>query len=179
VSDITMPSSPLIALGVDDAANPGPAGTTNAVVVTTPKAAGATAGVEAFVVRHATSGTWSGGPALSAGIYAVIYRGHTTGTDLASGVTFTFGPPPPTMTDASRDFYFQSDIRTTLNPSASATGPSGTALVSGANLAELYSGAGSLPATCRWEVHSGAAIPFVIVVQLFRPTSQPGATCPL
>jgi hypothetical protein len=186
ISEITVPTSPFIALALDDATMPGPAGVTNAVGVATGAAANtATKDLEAFVVRAATYAGWTGGPSLTAGIYAPVYRGHRTGTDLAAGVTFTYGPaatPPPVLTDANRDFYFTagSTNRTTLDPAAGATTTSGTALVSGANLGELYSGqGGGLPPECRWELHAGAAIPGAIFVQIFRPTNAPGQTCNL
>ena len=62
---------------------------------------------------------------------------------------------------------------------AGATGANGTALFRGANLGELYSGQGGLPAACRWDIHAGASTPGVVFVQVFRPISVPGMTCPL
>jgi hypothetical protein len=189
VSEITQPAGPFVALAIDDAdmTKAGPLGTTNAVGIATPKVPNfATKDFEAFIVRPATSAGWTGGPPFDAthGIYAPVYRGHRTGVDLAAGVTFTFGPmasPPPTMTDPNRDFYFVtgSTNRTTLDAAASATTTNGTALVSGANLGELYSGQGSLPAGCIWDIHAGASIPYVIFIQIFRPTNIPNMTCSL
>jgi hypothetical protein len=169
---------------------PGPAGVTNMVGIATASLANtATKDLDAFIVKKSTSDAWtsSGGPPLDTmhGIYAPVYRGHRTGTDLASGVTFTFGPngsppPVPTMSDANRDFYFGVDTRTTLSAGASATGSNGTALVAGASLLEVYSGNGGLPAECRWDIHAGASIPFVIFIQIFRPINNgPSATCTL
>ena len=186
VPEVAQPAGPFIALAIDDAAaaNAGPAGTTNAVGVATPKAPNfATKDFEGFIVRGAVAGAW-GGPSLAAGIYAPVYRGHRTGFDLATGVQFTFGPmstPPPTMTDMNRDFYFAAGAttRTTLDGAANATGANGTALVSGANLAEIYSGRGGIPSTCIWDIHAGAAIPGVVFIQIFRPIDFPGMTCPL
>jgi len=189
---VTQPSGPLIALAIDDAATAGmgAAGTTNPVGIATAKMANAaTKNFDAFVVRGAVAGGW-GMPMLATGIYAPVYRGHRTGTDLAPGVQFTFGPmaaPPPTMTDPNRDFYFAAaaTTRTTLDVPAntsgalSVTGANGTALVSGANLGEIYSGKGGLQPTCMWEIHGGAAVPGVVFVQTFRPTDVPGMTCPL
>lgn len=189
IPDITQPGPPgFIALGIDDkAGTPGPSGVTNAVGVTataTPNTV--TRDFEAFIVRAATYAGWagSGGPSLTAGIYAPVYRGHRTGIDLASGVTVTFAPmsmPTNMMTSMGRDFYFTSTAttRTTLDPPANATGMNGTALWSGATLAEVYSGTGGgIPTECLWEVHAAAAIPGVIFIQIFRPMNFPGMTCP-
>jgi hypothetical protein len=191
IPEITQPGPPgFIALGIDDTAGPpGPSGVTNAVGVTATAAPNtATKDFEAFIVKGSTYQGWatSGAPSLAAGIYAPVYRGHRTGTDLASGVTVTFGPmtsPPtyPTTTATPRDFYFSSTAttRTTLDGAANATGANGTALWSGATLTEVYAGAGGLPAQCLWEAHAAAAIPGVIFIQIFRPMNFPGMTCPL
>jgi hypothetical protein len=120
------------------------------------------------------------------GIYAPVYRGHRAGADLAAGVTFTFGlggtsPAYPTMTNVDRDFYFTGcpTNRLALDAAAGATSANGTALVTGANLGEVYAGAGGLPPQCLWEVHGGASIPGVVFIQIFRPMNAPGQTCPL
>jgi hypothetical protein len=187
VSEIAQPAGPFVALAIDDAVM-GPGGTTNAVGIATAKNPNsATKDFDAFIVRSATTTRWGATPPLASGIYAPIYRGHHTGRDLASGVTFTFAPAMPqtypTMTDTNRDFYFTGcpTNRTALDPAASTTSTNGTALVSGANLNEVYAGAGGLsPASqCIWEVHPGAAIPGVVFIQIFRPTNAPGQTCPL
>jgi hypothetical protein len=183
LAEVSQPGGPFVALAIDDA-TVGPGGSTSAVGVATAKGAGVTTkDVEGFIVRGAVAGAW-GGPSLANGIYAPIYRGHSIGLDLASGVTFTFGPmatPPPTMTDTNRDFYFggTATTRTTLDGTANATGANGTALVSGANLGEIYSGRGGLPGGCMWDIHAGAAIPGVVFVQIFRPIAIPGMTCTL
>lgn len=184
VAGVTQPNGPFIALALDDAM-PGAAGTTNPVGIATLKGAGqATKDLDAFVVRGAIAAGWGGMPFLAGGIYAAVYRGHRTGTDLASGVQFTIGPAnmPATTVDATRDFYFgaATTTRTTLDGAANATGANGTALVSGTNLGEDYSGkGGGIPATCMWETHAGAAVAGVVFVQTFRPTDIPGMTCPL
>jgi hypothetical protein len=185
VSDIDPPgTAPLIALGFDDTTQPGPPGITNAVGVATGAVPNsATKDLDGYVVRAAVASGW-GSPMLSAGIYATVYHGHRTGTDLAANVQFTFGPmssPPPTMTNTDRDFYFAAaaTTRVTLEPTAGVTGINGAALVSGANLGELYSGKGGLPSTCIWDIHGGAAVAGVVFIQSFRPTDAPGMTCPL
>jgi hypothetical protein len=188
VTDVNASGTMFVALAVDDAApaNRGIAGTTNPAGVAAPTALGAaTKDLELFVVRQSTITAWGAKPTLASGIYAPIYRGHRTGTDLAPNVHFTFGPrtsPPPTMTDASRTFYFgaSATARMTLDSTATATGVNGTALVNGANLNEIYSGNGGLSsAMCTWEIHAGGAVPGVVFVQIFRPTDIPSMTCPL
>ncbi len=186
IPGIAQPGGPFIALAIDDAAPAamGPSGTTNATGVATAKMPSfATKDLDAYVVKGATAAGW-GMPPLANGIYAEVFHSKRTGADLATGVTFTFGPmgaTPPTMTSASRDFYFAAaaTTRTTLDGNASATGANGTALISGANLGEQYSGTGGIPTTCAWEIHAGAAIPGVVFIQSFRPTDAPGMTCPL
>jgi len=183
---IAQPSGPFIALAIDDAAPSamGAAGTTNPVGIATAKLPNtATRDLDGYVVKGATAAGW-GTPPLASGIYAVVYHARRTGPDLAAGVTFTFGPSgatPPTMVSKARTFYFgaAATTRTTVDAAASATGTTGSALVSGANLGEQYSGAGGIPATCAWEIHAGAAIPGVVFIQSFRPTDAPGMTCAL
>jgi hypothetical protein len=188
VSEIAQPGPPgLIALGVDDAAPPpGPGGITNAVGIATAAAPNtATKDVEAFIVKPSTTASWGATPSLAAGIYAPVFRTNKTGTDLAAGVTVTFAPmsnPTQMSPMPARDFYFASGStnRTTLDANANATTTDGTALVSGATLTEVYSGAGGgIPSTCLWEVHGGAAVPGVVFIQIFRPMNFPGMTCPL
>jgi hypothetical protein len=185
IPEIAQPTGPFVALAIDDdaMAAAGPGGTTSAVGVAFPRMANfATKDVEGFVIKGATAAGW-GSPSLAAGIYAPVYRAHRTGLDNQAGVTFTFGPmnQGPTMTNVDRDFYFgaAATTRTTLDGSVSATGANGTALVSGANLGEVYSGRGGIPSTCAWEIHAGSAVPGVVFIQIFRPTDAPNMTCPL
>jgi hypothetical protein len=186
VPEIAQPGGPYVALALDDA-TAGPGGTTNAVGVATPKAPNAaTKDFEAFIVKGSTTTGWGAAPSLTAGIYAAVFRGHKTGVDPAVGVTLTIAPmsnPTSMSADPSRDFYFQtgSANRTTLDGAASATTTNGTALLSGATLAEVYSGNGdgAPSAQCQWEVHAGGAIPNSVFIQIFRPTNAPGQTCPL
>lgn len=183
---IAQPSGPFIALAIDDAAPAamGAGGSTNPVGIATAKLPNtATRDLDGYVVKGATAAGW-GMPPLASGIYATIYHAKRTGTDLATGVMTTFGAsnaPPPTTVNKGRTFYFGAaeTTRTTIDTNATATGMNGAALVSGANLGELYGGTGSLPSTCAWEIHAGAAIPGVVFIQSFRPTDAPGMTCPL
>ncbi len=183
VSDITMPATPLIALGVDDvdATKAGPAGTTNAAGVATAKGVATTRDVELFVVSGATLAGWgpntANGPLFDAtnGIFAPIYRGHRTGTDLASGVTVTRNG----ATDAAHDYYFTDIATRTALDMVNATSSNGGALytITNQQLTDAYSGMGGLPAGCTWDLHAGASVKFVVFVQIFRPAAS--ATCSL
>src|SRR5262249_33568554 len=129
--DIAQPGPPgIIALGFDDAGMPpGPSGITNAVGVAVTAAPNtATRDVEGFIVKPSTSTAWgsSGGPALSLGIYAPVFRSHKTGSELASGVTVLFAPaatPTNLMPNMGRDFYWAAAATTrgSLEPTANAT----------------------------------------------------------
>jgi hypothetical protein len=184
VPNIPQPMGPVIALALDDAMA-GPAGTTIPVGVAVDKELGVTRDIETFVVRMSTTNGWMGGPSLAAGIYAPVYRARSTGFEPAVGVTFAFASvnnPMNFMTDGNRDHYFMagSTNRAMLDGGVSSTTANGTALVSGANLNEVYAGqGGGLPAQCRFEPHQAAAIPFSIFVQIFRPISVTGMTCQL
>ncbi|MBS1123842.1 MAG: hypothetical protein H6Q90_6070 [Deltaproteobacteria bacterium] len=185
VPDIVVPTGPFIGLGIDDAdpTKQGPAGSTNAIGVATLKLPDtATKDFEGFIATKATTDLWqtSGGPLISAGAYVTIFRALHTGLTNQAGVTVTRnGAAIPVD-----DFYFGAGQsgRTAIDPLATATGASGTALVTNASIAEgpAYSAQlGALPAECQWELHAGASIPFVLFVQVFRPTNANGQTCPL
>ena len=187
VPEIPVPTAGLVALGLDDSMQ-GPGGLTNAVGVATAVVANkATTDLETFVARKSMTDGWTsaGTPSIATGFYVPLFRGHRTGLDPVAGVTVTYGPmntPPPTLTDANRQFYFVPDsaARVSLKAGATVTGINGTALFSGATLTEIYSGqGGGLPATCRWDIHGGASTPGVVFVQVFRPISVPGQTCTL
>lgn len=181
---ITPPANPFVGLGIDDAAPAmaGPAGVTNTIGLATPRAVGAaTKALEAFIATKATTDAWtaSGGPPLSGGIYAMVFRARSEGAALAPGVTATrLGSPAP-----ASDHYLGgcSSLRTSVDAAASATGGTGTALVTGASIADgvAYSGTGGLPAECRYTTHAGASLPNILFVQVLRPTNNTGMTCPL
>jgi hypothetical protein len=185
VPDIVVPSGPFVGLGIDDAdpAKQGPAGTTNAVGIATPKLPDtATKDLEGFIATKTTTDLWqsSGGPPISGGVFVTIFRARSTGLTNQAGVTVTRGG----ATIPADDAYFGAAQagHTSIDPAATATGANGTALVTNASIAEsaVYSAqVGPLPAECRWELHAGASIPFVLFVQVFRPTNASGQTCPL
>jgi hypothetical protein len=185
----TNGTGPFIGLGFDDAgAFANPAGVTVTAAVTTGKQAmTATKDLEAYIIKGATAGTWqsSGGPALSGGIYGLVFRKHKPGTpqDAAepyapqSGVTVTkMGNTVP-----SNDFYFQSALvdRTTIDPAATATGMNGTALVTNASVNDsvVWAGQGGLGTGCRWELHAGASLPGIVYIQVYKKADIIGQTC--
>jgi hypothetical protein len=175
ISDVSQPTvAPVIALGVDDIAQPGPGGITNAAgVSTTAMPNSASKDVEAFIVKPATIAGWSG-TSLATGIFALVYHSKLTGTDLAPGVTVTRNG----AADAGHTLYFASGAanRTALDGTAHVTGVNGTALYTITNpmLTDMYSGTSALPSNCTWESHGAAAIPGLVFIQTFRPA---GAGC--
>lgn len=184
LTDITVPTGPFIGIGIDDAdgAKMGPLGTTNIVGVATPKLASmATRDFEAWIVKKSTTDQWtaSGGPPLSGGIYANVFRGHRSGIDNQAGVTTTRNGNPNT----TNDYYFTASqtTRQTIDPLATMTGMNGTALITNAAVSEnvAYAGTGVIPATCIWEAHAGASLPNIVFIQLFRPVNAVAQTCPL
>ena len=185
VPDISLPSGPLIGLGIDDAepAGRGPAGVTNAVGVSTARNAGvATKNFDAYIASKTMTDAWatSGGPPVSGGIFVTLFRASKTGLADQAGVTVTRANAPI----PDNDFYFMATeaVRDTVDPAATTTGANGTGLVINASAADglSYSGqGGSLPAECRWELHAGASLPYIVFVQIFRPIDAVGMTCPL
>ncbi|MEO8845691.1 MAG: hypothetical protein ABI591_10810 [Kofleriaceae bacterium] len=191
VPDITPPGDPFIALGWDDAGQPfGPTGITVTTGVAMPTAANTTTkDFEAWIVDQATVGTWqsAGGPMLSAGIYASVFRTHgcdsagtCTGDAFAnqSGVTITKSG----MTHSANDSYFQAETgRVNLDGAANATSINGTGLYTGASVDDglVYSGTGGIAdtANCAWEPHAAASIPGLVFIQVYRPINIPLKTC--
>ena len=180
LGDITVPPGPFIGLGIDDAnmAMAGPAGVTNTVGVATQKAPGvATKSFETFVAPKATTDGWTatGGPPMSGGVFAMVFRAGKTGAAHQSGVTRA-GPAVGT------NYYFiaAQDTRTTIDSAATVTGANGTVLVTGATLLQgfTYTGTGGLPAACQYSSHAGIALPFILFIQILRPIDN-GMTCPL
>jgi hypothetical protein len=188
LSNVTIPVSPLIGIGIDDAAaaDMGPGGVTNSVGIAVPKAGmTATKNVEHFIVTSATTTSWvnSGGPGIGGGIFAGVFRAHAcpmgncTGDPLAEQAGVTFVKPRGT------EYYFQAadTTRTTIDTTATATGANGTGLLTGVALSDgfTFSGAGGITDTvnCKWESHAAAALPNIVLVQIFRKMNQVGKTC--
>jgi hypothetical protein len=176
-------TAPFVALAIDDfdlATKKGPPGVTNAVGLVAPAmGGGATKDFDAFVVPKATSDKWANMPPfdLTHGVFAAVYRAHSSGPDLASGVAFT------RLTGAATtSVLYLGSTRGMVDTSATVTGATGTALVGigGTTAAtDQYSGTGGLPPECKWDLHGAAALPTSILVQIFRPISAANATCTL
>lgn len=189
LTDVTPPAaSPFIAIGMDDSdpTKVGPLGVTNATGVATATAPDtATKDVEAFAVPAATTTKWAmnGGPSIAGGIYTMIFRQKRAPSKLTqAGVTVLKGPPPNFMPTPATDNYFVStDVsRERIDGAALVTGANGTALVTDAQLADIYTGTPSvLPAECRWSAHAAQTVAGVVFVQILRPVNATGMTCPL
>lgn len=171
-----------VGLGIDDAApaNAGPPGTTNTIGIARAAMADETVrDFEGFVAPKATTDKWvaSGGPAISSGIYAMIFRAAKTGLENRDGVAvLRNGAPAP---DQDHYFVAAQTTRSDIDPAALVTGVNGTALVTGATVMDgTYSGSG-LPPECRYTQHVGASLPQVLFIQIARPIDTPGMTCPL
>jgi hypothetical protein len=197
ITDLTQPSSTFVGLGFDDAtaANVGPGGVTNPTGIALAGNPGAaTKGVEAWIAATSTTDKWmtSGGPPVSGGIYAAIFRAHTcdantgvcTGDAFANqaGVIMTKGMPTR-VTEPAKYFTASETGRTTIDSTATATGANGTALVTGASVLDgfVYSGNMGLSDTtnCQWEFHAAASLPNIVFFQVYRPTNTSGHTCTL
>jgi len=191
VPDITIPTNPFVGLGIDDAnaANMGPLGVTNTVGIATAKRGGmATPDLDGWIVRRATTDKWtaSGGPPISGGIYAPVYRRFMDLPEVPlamrrlrqDGVTFIRSG----NTIPAQDHYFMAgeQTRETIDAAATVTGMNGTALITGATVADLvaYSGqGGGLSSTCRWETRAGASLPFIVFIQNFYPINAVAQQC--
>jgi hypothetical protein len=175
-----------LGIGVDDAGQPfAPTGVTVTSAVAVPRVAmTVTNNVEAFIVKSSTTQAWenSGGPPLSGGIYAPVFRAHRAGVPMPfeneSGVTITkSGATIPT-----NDFYFKAAAtdRTMIDTAATSTGANGTVLVTNASVDAdglSYNGQGGLGPGCRWELHAGASLPGIVFIQIFRKIDIVGLTC--
>ncbi len=184
VSNITPPSGPFLALAFDDASPAliGPPGVTNGVGIATARAPDtAVKDFEGYIATKATTDMWasSGGPPISNGIYMEMFRAHMTGFDEQAGVEATKDHNPNT----ANSFYFSPSEtkRDTIDPTATATGVNGTALVQGATVTDLngQGGQGGIDSTCIYANQTGAALPNILFIQIFRPTDASGMTCDL
>jgi len=192
VEDITPPSNAYIALGFDDRGQPlGPTGVTVTTGVAMPTAPDTkTQGFEAFVLDQSVIGTWmgTGGPSLSTGIYAGVFRAHNcdNGTCVGdafanqAGVQISKG----TTVNGSNDFYFlaaDGNTRQHNDGSANATSMNGTALLINTMVGDgpIYTGQMGITDTtnCQWEPHAAANVPGLLFIQIFRKTAKALKTC--
>lgn len=197
LKDITLPAGPFIGLGLDDAmmANRGPGGVTNTVGVAAKKFPGLSlTNFEHWIVKASTTTAWAstGGPTISTGYYAPVYRAHCVnapnGPDTQctgdpsinqAGVQFTKSG----ATEPSNTFYFQAAqaTRHDVDTTATATGVNGTALVNNASISDslVYSGQGALTDTtnCQWDTKAGQTLPGVVFIQVYRPVNILGKKC--
>lgn len=191
IPDITPANGPFLALGWDDAGQPfGASGVTVTTGVAVPTGANTTVkDLEAFILDQATVGTWqsAGGPMLTSGIYASVFRTHgcdstgaCTGDRFANqmGVTITKSG----ATQPASDFYFQAETgRVHLDGAASATSINGTGLFTGASVNDgpVFSGTGGIAdtANCTWEPHAAANVAGLLFIQVYRPINKPLKTC--
>jgi hypothetical protein len=197
LKDISEPSGPFIGLGLDDiaSANRGPGGVTNTVGVAAKKFPGLSlTNFEHWIAKPSTTAAWaaSGGPAISTGYYAPVYRAHCengpNGTDTQctgdpaanqAGVMFTKSG----TTEPSNTFYFQAaqTTRHDVDIAATSTGANGTALVNNASIADslVYSGQGGLTDTvnCQWDTKAGQTLAGVVFIQVYRPVNVFGKKC--
>jgi hypothetical protein len=178
---VSMIQSQILLVKIDDAASAdvGPGGVTNPVGLTAAAVSGALKDFDAFVASSTTTAKWasSGGPAISTGILAAVYHGHSTGSDLAAGVTFkSFAGTAQTTVS-----YLSGTTRSTVDPALTATAQNGTALVTITNgtTSDRYYGQGGIDATCMWSPQPGLTIPNALLIESFRPISVPGMTCSL
>jgi hypothetical protein len=108
-----------------------------------------------------------------------IFRAHSTGLDDQAGVEATKDHNPNT----ANSFYFGASEtkRDTIMPGATVTGVNGTALVQGAVVTDLngQGGEGGIDSTCVYANQTGAALPNILFIQIFRPTDASGMTCDL
>ncbi len=189
LTGVANPSSPYLGLAFDDAApeNAGPAGNTNIVGIAVAATTNGTSinNLEGYVVPVSTTTKWqtTGGPALSGGYYAPVFRQRRTGFLTQSGVTVLKFPNMTPTPVTANDFYFKAaDVtRESIDNTTpqNSTGANGTALVSGASLADTaYGGTGGLPAECRYSPQPGVTLPGIVFISIFRPTDAPGMTCP-
>jgi len=189
LTDVMPPAgSPFIAIGMDDRdpTKVGPGGVTNATGVATPTAPNmAVKDVEAFQVPSATTTKWAmtGGPTIAGGIYTMIFRQKRVPSRLTqAGVTVLKGPPPTFTPTPTTDHYFvNTDVsRERIDMALNATGANGTALVTNAMLADIYTGTPTvLPAECRWSAHAAQTVAGIVFVQILRPVNATGMTCNL
>jgi hypothetical protein len=183
IVDITLGPASFVGIGLDDRSGLGPTGLTVTSGAAVPAAMGtAIKDLDLYVVKGTTIASWtaSGGFAnsiLAGGVYLNVFKGASTGTTFASGVTITRGGQMQPLDD----YYFGANdaMRTTIDPAANATGVNGTGIMVNSSSLGAHGATGGIPATCAWETKVGASIPGIVLVQTRRPVNATGQTCPL
>lgn len=141
---------------------------------------------EAFVVDNAASTKWSddGGPSLSVGIYAAIFRAHGCdpstrkcngdGDRLANQADVTL-----TSTLGNRYFVDGPSRRQIAPAAAKATTSNGAVLATLAAAPQISSvdGVGGLVEGCDWPGKSARPRPGAVLFSVFRPIDKVGEKC--
>lgn len=187
LTDIDNTTSGFVGLGIDDIAAAGPSGSTVTVGVATAQAAnGSINNMEGYIVKPTTIGKWttsggSGAPTLATGFYAPVFRANRTGFAAQSGVVAVKQAGLVT----ANDFYFAAAevTRETVDVARNFTGANGTALITGASLADVgYSGVPAaagmgLPPECKYPGLPGVTLTGIVFISIFRPENATGMTC--
>jgi hypothetical protein len=189
LTNVDNPPPPgFMGLGIDDAnpASQGPAGVTNVVGIASAITTNGTSinNLEGYIVPVSTTTKWqtTGGPGIAMGYYVPIFRQRRTGFLTQAGVT-VYKALGGGMPVTANDYYFKAtDVtRETIDNTTpqNSTGANGTALVSGATLADMaYLGVGGLPPECTYPPAPGVTLPGIVFISIFRPTDRPSMTCP-
>ena len=134
---------------------------------------------QAYATRLATTARWTTAagattPLAAAGVLAMVFRYR--------GVPVAGVRPRNTGSTSFVDGLYFTDAgsaRTTIAPGATATGPNGTALATGAGPTPAgYDAVGSEPAGCAWPQALAARIPGAVMVDARVPTRPDGTPCP-
>jgi hypothetical protein len=179
----TNGTGPFIGVVIDDAGMSGAAGLTVPVLTFTPKIEGKAEFTEAWIVSEATTTSWTttGGPSLSNGIFAALFRKHRAGTvglvglEPQAGVTLT----KSNASVSSQYFSANETDHLTIDPNATATGANGTGVLSAASISDsvVYSGSGGLGPGCRWQTNPAATLPGHVFIELFRKVDELNQVC--
>ncbi len=185
----TSEIQPFVGLGVDDAdaSKKGPSGYAVTSAIAFNKDPGKrTTGVELWLVKPSTAAAWAaapgGGPSLTTGIYAAVFRAHAEGVgdQYANQPDVTITTGASSITPSYYYFNAAETNRTNIDMDATATGANGTGLVTGTGvLTSPWSGTGGIADTtnCKWDQHIAATLQGIVFIQVYRKVAQFGKTC--